>query len=399
MKKSNGTHVLPVIVFAQFAGTSLWFSGNAVIEELIIKLNLLDMFVGFITMAVQAGFIAGTLLFAFFNIADRFSPVKVFLVCSVLGALSNLATIWSSDFTEIMFARVFTGFFLAGIYPVGMKIASDWYKEGLGKALGYLVGALVLGTAFPHLLKYLGGGLPWERVITGTSALAVLGGIVLLAMLGDGPYRKKSNGFKFDYTSVFKLFKNKNFRSASFGYFGHMWELYTFWAFVPVMLAWYFKVNEGTMMDVSLWSFIIIAIGGIGCAIGGHISLKYGSKKVAFTSLVLSGTCCLLLPLSFDLNLYLFLGLLLLWGFTVIPDSPQFSTLVAQSCDTSYIATGLTIVNCVGFSLTIISIQLVNLIWASQYNVFVFWLMLIGPILGAISIRTYQTTDSDFKVQ
>ncbi|GAB5409161.1 MAG: MFS transporter [Balneolaceae bacterium] len=379
-----------MIVFAQFAGTSLWFSGNAIIDDLILKLNLLDMFVGFITMAVQSGFILGTLVFAFLNIADRFSPVKVFLACSVIGALANLGTIWSSNFTEIMFARVFTGFFLAGIYPVGMKIASDWYNEGLGKALGYLVGALVFGTAFPHLLKYIGSEIDWEWVIIGTSALAVLGGILLLAMVGDGPYRKKFSGFKFDYKSVFKLFRNKNFRSASFGYFGHMWELYTFWAFAPVILTWYFKINNGTMMDVSLWSFIIIAIGGIGCAIGGHISLKYGSKQVAFTSLVLSGICCLLLPLSFDWNLYLFLGLLLFWGFSVIPDSPQFSTLVTQSCDTSYIATGLTIVNCIGFSLTIISIQLVNLIWASQFSVFVFWVMLIGPILGVISIRLYK---------
>lgn len=390
MLKKGGNHILPIIVFAQFAGTSLWFSGNAIIDDLILKLDLLDMFVGFITMAVQSGFIIGTLLFAFFNIADRFSPVKVFLVCSILGALANLGTIWSSSFTEIMLVRVLTGFFLAGIYPVGMKIASDWYKEGLGKALGYLVGALVLGTAFPHLLKYLGSELPWESVIIGTSFLAVFGGILLLFTVGDGPHRKSSNGFKFEYDSVYKLFKNKNFRSASFGYFGHMWELYTFWAFVPIMLSWYFKVNEGTLLDVSLWSFIIIGIGGIGCAIGGHLSLKKGSKKVALVSLILSGICCLLLPFSFEWNSYLFLALLLLWGFTVIPDSPQFSTLVSQSCDASYIATGLTIVNCIGFSITIISIQLVNLIWASEPNVFVFWIMCIGPILGVFSIRLYQ---------
>ncbi|MEQ9308918.1 MAG: MFS transporter [Balneolaceae bacterium] len=389
LKKGKG-HILPIIVFAQFAGTSLWFSGNAIIDDLILKLNLLDIFIGFITMAVQSGFIIGTLIFAFLNIADRYSPVKVFLVCSVLGAIANLGTNWSSSFSEIMIARVFTGFFLAGIYPVGMKIASDWYKEGLGKALGYLVGALVLGTAFPHFLKYLGSELPWESVIIGTSFLAIIGGIALFILVGDGPFRKTSVGFKFEYTSVFRLFKNKNFRSSAFGYFGHMWELYTFWAFVPVILTWYFKMNNGTPLDVSLWSFLIIGKGGIGCAVGGHLSLKKGSKKVALVSLAVSGICCLLIPFSFDWNLYVFIGLMLIWGFTVIPDSPQFSTLVAKACDSSYIATGLTIVNCIGFSLTIISIQLVNLIWASELNVFVFWIMFVGPLIGLFSINKYQ---------
>lgn len=258
MLRKGGKHILPVIVFAQFAGTSLWFSGNAVVEELILKLNLLEMFIGFITIAVQAGFIIGTFFFAFLNIADRFSPVKVFLICSVLGAFANLSTVYSSSFTEVMFTRVFTGFFLAGIYPVGMKIASDWYKEGLGKALGYLVGALVLGTAFPHLLKHIGGHLLWEAVIIGTSILAVFGGIILYSTVGDGPYRKTSPNFKFEYNSVLKIFKNKNFRSAAFGYFGHMWELYTFWAFVPVMLAVYKSLNPQVDFDISLFSFLII---------------------------------------------------------------------------------------------------------------------------------------------
>lgn len=393
MLKQGGKHILPVIVFAQFAGTSLWFSGNAIIDDLILKLDLLDIFVGFITMAVQSGFIIGTLLFAFLNIADRFSPVKVFLVCSIFGALANLGTIWSSSFTEIMLTRVFVGFFLAGIYPVGMKIAADWYKEGLGKALGYLVGALVLGTAFPHFLKFIGSNLAWESVIIGTSMLAVIGGVILFITVGDGPNRLKSAGYTFEYDSILKLFKKKNFRAASFGYFGHMWELYTFWAFVPIILAWYFKINSGSIIDVSLWSFIIIGIGGIGCAIGGHLSIIKGSKKVAVLSLLLSGICCILLPFSFEWNSYLFIALLLLWGFTVIPDSPQFSTLVSRSCDASYIATGLTIVNCIGFSLTIISIQLVNLIWASNSNVYVFWIMLIGPVFGLFFIRKYVELD------
>lgn len=382
-------HILPVIVFSQFAGTSLWFAGNAVVPELIEELNLLEMFVGFITMAVQSGFILGTLVFAVLSIADRFSPVKVFLMCSVLGALANILTIYSSNFTEVMFARVFTGFFLAGIYPVGMKIASDWHKEGLGKALGYLVGALVLGTAFPHFLKYLGGDLPWRFVITGTSVLSVAGGLMLFFSVADGPYRVRRSSFK--PSMFFSLFKNSNFRSAAFGYFGHMWELYTFWAFVPTLLAFYLIINPNIQLNIPLWSFLIIGVGGISCVIGGYISLNRGSKFVSQVSLTLSGLCSVLIPFLFNAPVWVFIGILLIWGIFVIPDSPQFSTLVAQSTDSSYIATGLTIVNSIGFAITIVSIQMVNLMWAEFENPLVFLVILLGPVFGILSITRYKT--------
>lgn len=380
-------HILPVIVFSQFAGTSLWFAGNAVVPDLIKELNLLEMFVGFITMAVQSGFIIGTLVFAVLSIADRFSPVKVFLICSVLGAVANFLTIYASSFTEVMLARVFTGFFLAGIYPVGMKIASDWHKEGLGKALGYLVGALVLGTAFPHFIKFLGGDLPWRYVMISTSALSAFGGIVLFLTVNDGPFRIKRGSFK--PSMFFTLFKNKSFRAAAFGYFGHMWELYTFWAFVPTMLGFYIVSNDVISISISFWSFLIIGIGAASCTIGGYLSIKKGSKKVAQTSLLLSGLCCILIPFLFASPAWIFISLLLVWGIFVIPDSPQFSTLVAQSSDSSYVATGLTIVNCIGFTITIVSIQLVNLAWAHFQNPFVFLILFIGPLVGGIAISNF----------
>ncbi|MAL18167.1 MAG: MFS transporter [Balneola sp.] len=383
-------HILPIIVLAQFTGTSLWFAGNAVVSDIILELDLLEMFIGYITMAVQAGFIVGTLIFAFLNVADRFSPVKVFLWCAVGGSLANLMTIWSGSFTEVMIARFATGIFLAGIYPVGMKIAADWHKEGLGKALGYLVGALVVGTAFPHLLKFLGGDLPWRFVLVSTSILATAGGVLLYATVDDGPYRKPSAGFKFKVNAISNLFKNKNFRSAAFGYFGHMWELYTFWAFVPVMLAWYVHSNSQIEISVSFWSFVIIGIGGISCVIGGYWSIKKSSKWVSKISLAVSGLCCLLIPFGFNIPLALFLLLLLIWGIFVIPDSPQFSTMVAQSSESSYVATGLTIVNSLGFAITIVSIQLVNWIWADSESVFVFWVMALGPLVGFWAINRYK---------
>ncbi|WP_441001104.1 MFS transporter [Fodinibius sp. SL11] len=388
MTKSIPSRILPVIVFAQFAGTSLWFAGNAVIPDLVQELQLTEMAVGYITSAVQFGFIIGTLVFAFLSVADRISPGKVFLWCAVLGAGANVLTVYSSTFSLLMLSRFATGSFLAGIYPVGMKIASDWHKEGLGKALGYLVGALVVGTAFPHLIKYMSADLPWKVILFATSCFATAGGVLLYFAVPDGPYQGKKGEFK--PSAVIKLFKNRNFRSAALGYFGHMWELYTFWAFVPLMIGYYGQLNEVPAGSISLWSFAVIGVGGISCAVGGHWSLSIGSKKVALFSLIGSGLCCLALPLFVGLPFALFITFLFAWGLFVVSDSPQFSRLVAHSSDSNYVATGLTIVNSIGFAVTIISIQLTNLLWAQWQDPLVFLVMVAGPVLGAISIGRYQ---------
>jgi len=383
-------HILPVIVLAQFAGTSLWFAGNAVVFDLTKELQLAEFFVGYITMAVQAGFIGGTLLFAILTVADRYSPVLVFLVCALAGAAANVSLIWSGTALAALTARFITGFFLAGIYPVGMKIASDWHKEWLGKALGYLVGALVVGTAFPHLLKYFGSDFPWQYVITGTSILASAGGILLYLTVSDGPYRGSSTRAKIKFNAFTKLFRNKNFRSAAFGYFGHMWELYTFWAFVPVILIEYLMRSPDAGLPVSLWSFLIIGVGGISCAVGGLLTIRKGSKWVSMVSLFGSGLCCLLIPFAFSMPLFLFLSFLMVWGMLVVSDSPQFSALVAHSSDQKLVATGLTIVNSIGFALTILSIQLVSYLWLISGSALSFWVMAAGPIAGFCAIYSYK---------
>lgn len=388
MIKKNPVHVLPVIVFSQFAGTSLWFAGNAVLPDLIAELSLNTAAVGYITMAVQAGFIIGTLFFAALNVADRWSPTKVFLLCSFFGALFNLLTIIVHSYAALLTVRVLTGFFLAGIYPVGMKIASDWHEKGLGKALGYLVGALVVGTAFPHFLKFAGSELPWNYVMISTSVISFSGGLLLYFTVEDGPYSSKKGVFK--PSAMFQLFKDQNFRMAAFGYFGHMWELYTFWAFIPIMIGFY-QFNTTAEISISFWSFVVIAIGGLGCITGGYISQSKGSKKVAQISLLVSGFCCLLTPFLFDVPLWVFLAVMTIWGLTVVSDSPQFSTLVASSADRSYVATGLTIVNSLGFAITIVSIQLVTLLWANLESPFVFWVMLAGPLFGSWAINKFST--------
>lgn len=387
--------ILPIIVFSQFCSTSLWFAGNGVIEDLIKSFNLDFYALGHLTSAVQFGFIFGTLVFALLTISDRFSPSKVFFYCAVLASLFNLLIVIDGhSLISLMLLRFITGFFLAGIYPVGMKIASDYFDNGLGKSLGFLVGALVLGTAFPHLLKgNFNEVLPWKYMILVTSILAVIGGLLILFLVPNGPYRKSLKYF--DYTICYKLFKNNNFRAAAFGYFGHMWELYAFWAFTPLLLSNYAKMYPEVHYNIPLISFFIIACGGIACVISGYLTQKFSTKTIAVILLFLSGLCCLLSPLFFQIQSeFIFILFLVFWGMAVIADSPLFSTLVAQSIKAESKGTGLTIVNCIGFAITIISIQLINILMDFVNEKYLFMLLAIGPVFGLFSLLSKQNKTS-----
>lgn len=378
-------HILPIIVIAQFCCTSLWFASNGVLGELIINFKLDSNALGNLTSAVQFGFILGTLLFALLTITDRFSPSKVFLTSAILGAVFNTGMLWGGNtLTTLLGFRFLTGIFLAGIYPVGMKIAVDYFDKGLGKSLGFLVGALVIGTAFPHLLKGLTEYFSWQSVILTTSGLALFGGLLMILLVPNGPFRKQSQHI--DLSAFFKVFRNSNFRTAAFGYFGHMWELYVFWAFIPLILSAYQNLHQ-TTFNIPLLSFGIIAIGGLACVLGGFVSQKFGAKKTASTALLLSGCCCLLSPLFFMISSdFLLVGFLLFWGMVVIADSPLFSTLVAQNATPELKGTALTIVNCIGFAITIISIQLMTYIQSTYSGKWIYMLLALGPIFGLAAL-------------
>jgi MFS family permease len=376
-------YILPLIVVSQFAGTSLWFAVNAVLPNIVQDNS--SSALGNITSVIQFGFIIGTLAFAVLSVADRFSSSKVFFASSLLAAMANVSVIWASKNIEAIYVlRFITGFFLAGIYPVGMKIASDWYEKGLGKALGFLVGALVLGTAFPSLLKLQMFRLEWNQILVFTSAFALFGGVLILLFVGDGPYKKTS--YQFQPSATFKVFQSADFRSAAFGYFGHMWELYTFWSFVPMIILAY-NTRHSMNSNVYGWAFIIIAIGSIGCVAGGYLSQKIGSARVAFYSLLISGSCCLLSAFVYQLPEIVFYLFMMVWGISVIADSPQFSTLVAQMAPSSNKGTALTIVTSIGFAITIVSIQFVTFLfddWGDTYSIFA--TLALGPIFGLVSL-------------
>jgi MFS family permease len=379
--------ILPIIVISQFCCTSLWFAGNGVMHDLVANFGLKESSLGYLTSAVQFGFIMGTLTFAILTIADRFSPSKIFLTCALLGSIFNIGIIWEGNsLASILSLRFLTGFFLAGTYPIGMKIATDYYEKGLGKSLGFLVGALVIGTAFPHLLKDITKKFSWRYVLISTSCLATLGGFLMLFFVPDGPFRKSSK--KLDLSAFFSVFQNRRFRSAAFGYFGHMWELYAFWAFVPVMLQTYNELNPESSFNIPLLSFSIIALGGLSCVLGGYLAQVIGTKRVAFIALCLSCGCCLISPFLFATESeYLFIGFLVFWGLVVIADSPLFSTLVAQNAPAETKGTALTIVNCIGFSITIISIQLLSGMQELTDSNSIYTVLAIGPFLSLLALR------------
>ncbi|MEQ9402408.1 MAG: MFS transporter [Cyclobacteriaceae bacterium] len=376
------SRTLILIILSQFMCTSLWFAGNAVMPDLIINHGLEVGDLGLVTSSVQLGFIVGTLFYSFFTIADRYSPSRVFLVSSLLGATFNvLIVVEGLELSGILSLRFLTGFFLAGIYPVGMKIASDYYEKGLGKAISLLVAALVVGTAFPHLVSSMGSDIDLKSVLYVTSLLAVFGGIIIWLFVPDGPYQKRGQPTKFSI--LFQVFRNKKFKAASFGYFGHMWELYAFWAFVPVILTSY-NLSFNTALNVPFYSFLVIGSGALACTLGGFLSGRFGEKKIATWALGLSGCCCLISPVLLQSAPVIIVAFLIFWGWVVIVDSPLLSALVAKHADSEIKGSALTISTSIGFAISILSIQLVNKLFTLISFEYVFLVLTIGPVFGLI---------------
>ena len=375
-------HVLPVLVFAQFAGTSLWFAVNAVMPDLQQELGWPASAVGRLTSALQLGFIVGTLVFALLAIADRFSPRRVFLLCSLAAALCTVGAWWMvRELSALWMWRAATGFFLAGIYPVGMKIASQWFPQGLGAALGWLIGALVLGSASAHGLRGLSGELPWPSVMLGVAALAAAGGVMLFALLPEaptGPARTSA----LEWRALTAMWTDWRVRASVLGYLGHMWELYTLWVMVPLILA--SRLNGSAL---SLAAFAVVGSGALGCVGGGWLARRWGSARVATGQLAISGACCALAPWLIDASVGWFAVWLLVWGITVSGDSPQLSALTASNAPSQAVGSVLTLTNSIGFAISIVSIELfTTLAQDHALGALLPWLGL-GPLLGVLAMR------------
>lgn len=398
-----GLGPVALISVAQLFGTSLWFSANAATDGLMRDWGATAADIGWLTNAVQAGFILGTLGLSLSGLADRFRASTLFVISAVLGALANAAFAWLAHGVGAGIGlRFVVGLALAGVYPIGMKLVVGWAPQRTGPALAVLVSMLVLGTALPHLLRFGGAGVPWQWIVTASSALALIGA-ALVARLGDGPHlprRVQVKGQRAGQgaapsqppadpttppaakTSALAAFRLPRFRAAALGYFGHMWEVYALWTLVPLLAVGTGLSAQYPWLGPYGLSFAVIGMGAVGCLIGGHLSARLGSERVALAALSISGLCALgFAALWSVLPAPVLLVLMLIWGASVAPDSPQFSALSADASPREAVGGALAIQNAVGFAISMVSIGWATALYG-RIGADATWLLVPGPALG-----------------
>ena len=377
--------MLAVVSLAQFLGMTLWFSATAVTPLLIDHFQIAPSHAAWLTMAVQAGFVAGTLLSALSNIADLLNARVLMCIGSVVGAAANAAVLIAPGGASVIALRFITGASLALVYPPAMKIAAGWFRDGRGFALGLLIGALTLGKAFPYLLTALFGA-EWREPMLMASGLAVIGGTLVVLIVRDGPYVAPTAPF--DPHAIRNVLSSPGARLATFGYLGHMWELYAMWTWIGVLATASFTASGMTNAALagSIAAFVAIGSGALGCGLAGLAADRLGRARVAMWAMLASAACAALTTVVFGRSPALLYGLIVLWGFAVVADSAQFSALVTEHAPRDHVGTALTLQTCVGFLLTMVTIELLPRVAAATSWQWASLLLVPGPLAGAYAM-------------
>jgi MFS family permease len=376
--------VLVLLSVAELFGMSLWFSASAVAPLLRVEWALTDSAATWLTLSVQMGFVAGTLASAVLNLPDVWAPRQLVIATGLVGALANAAlALFARGPASALTLRFLTGFALAGVYPPGMKLLATWFRARRGLALGVLVGALTLGKGFPYLVNAVFGSA-WRTSLLATSGLAVVGAGLVAAFVREGPFAPPPA--RFDLSQVGKVLGNRGVRLATFGYFGHMWELYAMWTWIPVMLRASLALRGVRPAAAEEAAFLVIGCGAVGCVVAGLAADRAGRTLVTSVAMALSGTCCVVIGFCYGGPPAALLGVAAVWGATVVADSAQFSAAVTELGDPVYMGTALTLQTSLGFLLTTLSIDLIPVFLPALSWKWVFVLLAPGPFLGVAAM-------------
>ncbi|MEJ2599022.1 MAG: MFS transporter [Anaerolineales bacterium] len=394
---ANKWTVLILLSLAELLAMGTWFSASTVVPTLSLAWGLNDAGRAWLTMSVQAGFVVGSVASALLNLADRIPSRRLFSGTAFLAALcTGLIPLAANGLALALVLRFLTGLFLTGVYPIGMKIMATWTKADRGLGIGMLVGALTLGTAFPHLLNVLTGMDNWRQVLFFGALFAGVGGLIGALFVREGPYQTSAPPFNWRYS--WEVLRDRSLRLVIFGYLGHMWELFAMWAWLAAFLIASFNISGISPTWASLTAFSAIAAGGLGSLLAGRLADRFGRTRITMVSMGISGSCALLVGFLFGGNPILLVALCLIWGFAVVADSAQFSTAISELCKKGYIGTALTVQTSLGFLLTMITIRLIPTLESNLGWSWAFAFLALGPAIGIWAMYSLRRSPAAVKM-